>query len=85
MGFPTLKYIVDAMFESVNHGHTKYPVSGGHIKLKNAIIKKLNDFNNIKEISSENIVVTHGGQEGLQLVLKLFEGKKVVSFSPVGV
>jgi aspartate/methionine/tyrosine aminotransferase len=83
MGFPTPKYIVDAMFEAVKQGNTKYPVSGGHIKLKNAIIKKLNDFNNIKEVAPENIVVTHGGQEGLQLVFKLFEGKKVVSFSPI--
>lgn len=83
MGFSTPKYIVDAMFEAINQGHTKYPVSGGHIKLKNSIINKLNDFNNIKDVTPENIVVTHGGQEGLQLALKLFEGKNVVSFSPV--
>lgn len=83
MGFSTPKYIVDAMFEAISQGHTKYPVSGGHIKLKNSIINKLNDFNNIKDVIPENIVVTHGGQEGLQLVLKLFEGKNVVSFSPV--
>lgn len=83
MGFQTPQYIVEAMFEAINQGNTKYPVSGGHIKLKNAIINKLNDFNSIKGITPENIVVTHGGQEGLQLVFKLFEGKKIVSFSPV--
>jgi len=83
MGFSTPAYIVDAMFKALNEGHTKYPVSGGHIKLKNAIIQKLNDFNNIRNVVPEQIVVTHGGQEGLELVLKLFEGKKVVSFSPV--
>ncbi len=83
MGFQTPKYIVDAMFEAINQGNTKYPVSGGHIKLKNAVINKLNDFNSIKGITPDNIVVTHGGQEGLQLVFKLFEGNKVVSFSPV--
>lgn len=83
MGFNTPQYILDAMFDALNKGNTKYPISGGHAKLKSAIIKKLNDFNGIKNISNENIIVTHGGQEGLQLVFKLFEGKKVVGFAPV--
>lgn len=83
IGFSTPQYIVDAMTDALNHGLTKYPISGGHIKLKNAIIKKLSAFNNIKGLEPENIVVTHGGQEGLQLVFKLFEGKKVVAFAPV--
>lgn len=83
IGFSTPQYIVDAMIDALNHGLTKYPISGGHLKLKNAIIKKLSAFNNIKGLEPENIVVTHGGQEGLQLVFKLFEGKKVVAFAPV--
>lgn len=83
IGFSTPQYIVDAMTDALNHGLTKYPISGGHIKLKNAIIKKLSAFNNIKGLEPENIVVTHGGQEGLQLIFKLFEGKKVVAFAPV--
>jgi aspartate aminotransferase len=83
IGFPTPKYIVDAMFEALNQGLTKYPISGGHIKLKNAIVKKLSRQNNIQGLVPENIVVTHGGQEGLQLVFKLFSGKKVVGFAPV--
>lgn len=83
IGFSTPQYIVDAMIDALHQGLTKYPISGGHIKLKNAIIKKLSAFNNIKGLEPENIVVTHGGQEGLQLVFKLFEGKKVVAFAPV--
>lgn len=83
MGFNTPQYIVDAMIDALNNGNTKYPISGGHAKLKSAIIKKLNDFNGIKNLTNENIVVTHGGQEGLQLVFKLFEGKKAVGFAPV--
>lgn len=83
MGFPTPKYIVDAMIDALNQGLTKYPISGGHIKLKKAIVKKLNEHNNIKGIDADNIVVSHGGQEGLQLVFKLFEGKKAVGFAPV--
>lgn len=83
IGFSTPQYIVDAMIDALHQGLTKYPISGGHIKLKNAIIKKLSAFNNIKGLEPENIVVTHGGQEGLQLIFKLFEGKKVVAFAPV--
>ncbi|HZW39204.1 MAG TPA: aminotransferase class I/II-fold pyridoxal phosphate-dependent enzyme [Ignavibacteriaceae bacterium] len=82
IGFPTPQYIVDAMKDALDKGMTKYPVSGGHIKLKNAIVQKLKTFNNVNDIDQDNIVVTHGGQEGLQLVFKLFEGKKVVGFAP---
>ena len=83
IGFSTPQYIIDSMIEALNQGLTKYPISGGHIKLKNAIIHKLKSFNNISGIEPENIAVTHGGQEGLQLVFKLFEGKKVVALAPV--
>jgi len=83
IGFPTPKYIVDALVDALRQGLTKYPVSGGHIKLKKAIIQKLGSFNNVQGLEPDNIVVTHGGQEGLQLVFKLFEGKKAVGFAPV--
>jgi aspartate aminotransferase len=83
IGFSTPQYIVDAMIDALHQGLTKYPISGGHIKLKDAIIQKLNKFNNIKDLNSDNIVVTHGGQEGLQLVFKMFEGKKAVALAPV--
>ena len=83
IGFSTPKYIVDAMVDALNQGLTKYPVSGGHLKLKKAIIQKLSHFNSINGLEPENIVVTHGGQEGLQLAFKLFEGKKAVGFAPV--
>ena len=83
MGFSTPRYIVDAMIDALNQGLTKYPISGGHIKLKNAILQKLSKFNNIQDLEPNNIVVTHGGQEGLQLVFKLFEGKKAVGLAPV--
>lgn len=83
IGFSTPKYIVDAMVEAINQGLTKYPKSGGHIKLKKEIIQKLDSFNSVHGLEPDNIVVTHGGQEGLQLVFKLFEGRKAVGFAPV--
>jgi aspartate aminotransferase len=83
IGFQTPQYIIDAMTEALKQGLTKYPISGGHIKLKKAIIQKLSIFNAINNLEPDNIVVVHGGQEGLQLVFKLFEGKKAVAFAPV--
>jgi len=83
IGFQTPQYIIDALTDALKQGLTKYPVSGGHIKLKKAIINKLSSFNNINDLEPENIVVVHGGQEGLQLVFKLFEGQKAVAFAPV--
>ncbi len=83
IGFQTPQYIIDALTDAIKQGLTKYPVSGGHIKLKKAIIQKLSSVNNVSGLEPENIVVTHGGQEGLQLVFKLFEGKKAVAFAPV--
>jgi len=83
IGFSTPKHIVNAMVDALNQGLTKYPISGGHIKLKKAIIQKLSSFNNVHGLELDNIVVVHGGQEGLQLVFKLFEGKKTVGFAPV--
>lgn len=83
IGFSTPKYIVDALVEALKQGLTKYPVSGGHIKLKKAIIEKLTNYNNVNGLDPDNIVVVHGGQEGLQLVFKLFEGQKAVGFAPV--
>jgi len=83
IGFSTPQYIVDAMVDALNQGLTKYPISGGHIKLKKAIIQKLSSFNNVNGIDPDNIVVVHGGQEGLELVFKLFEGQKAVGFAPV--
>ena len=82
IGFSTPQYIIDAMVDALNKGLTKYPISGGHIKLKNAIIQKLNKSNNIQGLEADNIVVTHGGQEGLQLVFKLFEGEESSCISP---
>jgi len=83
IGFQTPQYIIDALVDALKKGLTKYPISGGHIKLKKAIIQKLNNDKNINGLEPDNIVVTHGGQEGLQLVFKLFEGKKAVAFAPV--
>lgn len=80
--FPTPKYIVDAAKNALDKGLTKYPKSGGEDIFKEAIINKLQYFNNANGFDKDNIVCTYGGQESLELSFKLFEGKKGVGFAP---
>lgn len=83
VGFETPKYILDSITEAATQKKlTKYPKSGGEIWLKDAIIDHMNELQ-IDSISRDNILCTQGGQEGLELVFKLFEGKKVGAFSPI--
>ncbi|MFA5803013.1 MAG: aminotransferase class I/II-fold pyridoxal phosphate-dependent enzyme [Melioribacteraceae bacterium] len=80
--FQTPLFIKEAAKKALDNGFTKYPKSGGEDVFKEAIIYKLNYFNNATGIDNENIVCTYGGQEALELSFKLFEGKKGVGFAP---
>ncbi len=83
VGFETPKYILDAITHAATQKKlTKYPKSGGETWLKDAIIDHMNEIQ-IESIGRDNILCTQGGQEGLELVFKLFEGKKVGAFSPI--
>ena len=62
--------------------NTKYPVSGGSLDVKEALVKKLKISNNI-EVSEKNVVVTCGGQDAINLVFELFRNQKAASFSPI--
>jgi aspartate aminotransferase len=64
-------------------GKTKYPKSGGEIELKKAIAKKLVEKNRIVDILPEDVVVTVGGQEALNLAFQLFANKTGAGFSPI--
>ena len=79
--FPTPSYISDALMHAIEKGRTKYPKSGGEPFFQNAILEKLLLDNGVRGIGRENIVVTHGGQEGLELSFKLF--RKGAGFSPI--
>lgn len=80
--FQTPLFIKEAAKKALDNGFTKYPKSGGEDVFKEAIVYKLNYFNNATGIDNENIVCTYGGQEALELSFKLFEGKKGVGFAP---
>lgn len=64
-------------------GKTKYPKSGGELSLKKAVAEKLSTKNNIKGIQAEDVVITCGGQEALNLSFQLFANKAGAGFSPI--
>jgi len=78
--FPTPPFIVEAAKEGLDRGMTKYPKSGGEPFLKDAIVERLERRYGVKGVGHEHVVVTHGGQEGLQLSFKLF--RSGAGFSP---
>ena len=80
--FPTPAYVVDAAKRALDKGLTKYPKSGGEDGFKDAIVAKLHDFNHAEGLTRDNIVVTYGGQEALELSFKLFAGRKGAGFAP---
>lgn len=80
--FPTPRYIIDAAKRAMDEGFTKYPKSGGEDVLKDAILRKLADYNKVSGLTREHIVTTYGGQEALELSFKLFAGKKGAGFAP---
>lgn len=80
--FATPRYIIEAARKALDAGFTKYPESGGEDLLKDALIGKLRDFNGMSDARRDNIVVTYGGQEALQLAFQLFAGKRGAGFAP---
>ena len=80
--FPTPRYIIDAAKRAMDAGHTKYPKSGGEDFLKDAILAKLEIHNHATGLTRDNIVVTYGGQEALELAFMLFRGQRGAGFAP---
>ncbi len=80
--FATPQYIKDAAIKGLELGLTKYPKSGGESYFKEAVVQKLSCYNNVQGLIPENIIATYGGQEGLELTFKLFDGKKGAGFAP---
>ncbi len=80
--YPTPQFIIDAAKRALDAGYTKYPKSGGEEVLKDAILKKLRDYNKADGLTRDNVVCTYGGQEALQLAFTLFAGKRGAGFAP---
>ena len=65
--FDTPKYIKQALFDAVNAGNNWYAASEGERDLKEAISEKEKKVNNV-DISPEDIVVTQGLSEAIQML-----------------
>ncbi|OGC75849.1 MAG: hypothetical protein A2Z27_05360 [candidate division Zixibacteria bacterium RBG_16_50_21] len=80
---PVIDEIREETIRSLNQGKTKYPVSGGSKEVKLSLLEKLREYNQIEDLSPENIVLTYGGQEALQVAFELLRGGRGAGFSPI--
>ena len=65
--FDTPQYVKQALFDAVNSGKNWYASSEGETDLKEAISEKEKKINNV-DIRPENIVVTQGLSEAIQML-----------------
>lgn len=81
--FNTPQFIIDAAYEAMQNGHTKYTPSGGIPKLKEAIVSKLQEDNNLS-YSTDEIIVTTGAKHALYTFFQVLlnEGDEVVVPGP---
>jgi len=66
--FDTPPHIREAAKKALDEGFTHYTVNKGIIELREAISAKLKEDNGIK-VSPDNVIVTVGASEGLQIAL----------------
>ncbi|MFI8688406.1 pyridoxal phosphate-dependent aminotransferase [Rossellomorea sp. NPDC077527] len=81
--FNTPEHIIQAAYESMTEGHTKYTPSGGMAKLKEAIIHKFETDQKLTYKPSE-IIVTSGAKHALYTLFQVLlnEGDEVVIPTP---
>jgi alanine-synthesizing transaminase len=66
--FPTPNHIKQALIEAVQDGENNYSPSEGILELRQAIAEKEKRVNSV-EMSTENILITSGVSEGIQMLL----------------
>lgn len=81
--FDTPQYIKQAAIEAINKGKTKYTLSIGTLELREAICKKLLDFNNL-QYEPGDIVVSNGAKHSLYNIFQAICDKddEVIIISP---
>lgn len=83
LNLSTPKDLIGNIKLALDEGKTKYPKSGGEIVFKEKIAEKLIKKNNIKNITKDDIIVTMGGQEALNMAFSLFTNETGAGFSPI--
>ncbi len=66
--FDTPQHIKDALYDAANKGYNGYAPSEGYLELRQAIVEREKKRNNVS-YSPEDICITTGVTEGLQLLL----------------
>lgn len=81
--FNTPQHIIDASIQAMNEGHTKYTPTGGLPGLKNAIIKKLKQDQDLTYNPNE-IIVCSGAKHALYTLFQVIldEGDEVIIPTP---
>jgi aspartate aminotransferase len=81
--FNTPQHIIQAAYDSLVEGHTKYTPSGGTAQLKDAVIKKFKQDQNLTYTPSE-IIVTSGAKHALYTLFQVLldEGDEVIIPTP---
>ena len=68
--FDTPQYMKEALYEAAMQGHNGYAPSEGDFELRNAIIEREKNRNNV-DYTLEDTCITSGVTEGLQLLLNV--------------
>lgn len=66
--FPTPPHIKQALIDAVQSGDNSYSPSEGMLELRKAIAEKEKRVNGV-ELSAENVLITSGFSEGIQMVI----------------
>jgi alanine-synthesizing transaminase len=66
--FPTPKHITQALIEAVQSGENFYSPSEGISELRQAITEKEKRVNSV-DVSAENVLITSGVSEGIQMLI----------------
>lgn len=84
--FATPEPIIEAAYEAMKSGKTKYTKSTGILELREKIAQKFKKENNL-DYSASEIIVTNGGKQALYNTLKtiLNEGDEVIIIAPAWV
>ena len=66
--FKTPQYVKDALCKAIDEDNNYYSVSEGRPELREAIVRKEKRVNDV-DITSNNVIVTEGISEGIEMVL----------------
>jgi alanine-synthesizing transaminase len=66
--YKTPQYVKDALCEAIAHDNNYYSPSEGRPELREAIVRKEKRVNNV-DITADNVLITEGISEGIQMIL----------------